>query len=173
MQNNINNGRVNLYGVGDRVDKSDFSCYNTASVDSMGGSDLLSANIQHTPVSYLFFSKKNVDILQLGICNMVFNQSDGKYNIGVQSETDLKIIMRSTYLTSLRGTSMPNDDGSLLGKVRTLNKEVLQWSVPRIISNIRQFEKYKSDVSKLPNPMDRPSLVSSAGSKVLEFQSFF
>lgn len=172
MQNN--NGRVNLYGTGTR--KSDNDCLKTLHIDSLGGSDMLSANIQHTPVSSLFFSKKNVDALQLGICNMVFNKSDGKYNIGPQSETDLKVIMRSIYLTSLRGASTISgeyEDNSIVDKVRNLNKEVLDWSVPQIISNIKQFERYKSDVSKLPNPMDRPSLMSSAGSRVLEFQSFF
>lgn len=165
MQNNLNNGRVDLYSTG-----TDYSCY-TPPIDSIGGSDLISANIQHTPTSVLFFSKKNIDALQFGICNMVFNQSAGKYNIGPQSEKDLKIIMRSIYLTSLGGTSKYDED--MISKVRSLNKAVLDWSVPHIMSNIRQFERYKSDVSKLPTPMDMPSLVSSAGSKVLEFQSFF
>lgn len=170
----MNNGRVNLYGSGTRVDEYD--C--TTKINSTGGSDLLSANIQHTPVSALFFSKKNIDALQLGICNMVFNQSEGKYNIGPQSEMDLKVIMRSMYLTSLRGGLNGDihpiaEQSSVIDQVRKLNKQVLDWSVPRIVSNIKQFERYKSDVSKLPNPMDRPSLVSSAGSKVLEFQSFF
>lgn len=175
MQNNLNNGRVNLYGVGDRQNNQEYSCY-TRPIDSIGGSDMLSANIQHTPVSALFFSKKNIDALQLGICNMVFNHSDGKYTIGPQSEIDLKVIMRSIYLTSLQGPTPPvssSGDDSIVSKVRSLNQKVLDWSVPHIISNIMQFERYKSDVSKLPNPMDRPSLVSSAGSKVLEFQSFF
>jgi hypothetical protein len=166
MQNNLYNGRVNLYASGTARD-----CLNTVPINSTSGSDVLS--MEHTPVSALFFSKKNVDALQLGICNMVFNQSDGKYNIGPQSETDLKIIMRSIYLTSLQGTSPIDEDGSVIGKVRTLNQKVLDWSVPRIITNIKQFDRYKSDVSKIPIPMDRPAQVSSAGSKILEFQSFF
>lgn len=179
MQNNVYNGRVNLYPDSGRI--SDYvTCERSGSSD---GYDLLSANVQHTPVSALFLSKTNIDALQTGICNMVFNKSNGKYNIGPQSESDLKIIMRSIYLESLRGGIPDLKNGmqpindpenmTVIGRVRQLNKKVLEWSVPRIITNIQQFERYKSDVSKLPNPMDNPTFVSSAGSKHLELQSFF
>jgi hypothetical protein len=153
-------------------------CDNPQSSD---GYDIVSGNISDTPISALFFSKKNIDALQSGICNRVFNQTEGKYNISKQSETELKIIMRSFYLDSLRGGVPLFQDGvqpldnsvSIVSRVRNLNEKVLDWSVPRIINNIRQYERYKSDVSKLPKTMERPSFVSSAGSKSLEFKPFF
>jgi hypothetical protein len=155
------------------------SCENPNSSD---GYDIVSGNVSETPVSALFFSKTNMDALQTGICNRVFNQSQGKYNIGKQSETELKVIMRSFYLDSLRGGVplfqdgvQPLDDpeNSVVGRVRKLNMKVLDWSVPRIINNIKQYERYKTDVSQMPKLMDRPSFVSSAGSRSLEYQSYF
>ena len=35
-----------------------------------------------------------MDILQLGMRNMVLNKTEGAYSIGKQNETELKIIMR-------------------------------------------------------------------------------
>ena len=58
-------------------------------------------------------------------------------------------------------------------QVKNLNKDVLEWAVPRILTNIQQFDKYKQDVSMLPDPIDRPTLTSIAGTKTLELQSFF
>jgi hypothetical protein len=177
------NGRVDIMTQSSRspVNYSKFrTCDNPNSSD---GYDIVSGNVSETPVSALFFSKTNMDALQKGICNRVFNQSDGKYNINKQSEIELKIIMRSFYLDSLRGGVplfqdgiQPLDDpsgSSTVAKVKKLNEKVLDWSVPRIINNIRQFERYKSDVSNLPKTMERPSFVSSAGSKSLEFKPFF
>lgn len=178
------NGRVNILSKGHS--QFDYAFNRGCSSD---GYDIVSKDIGHTPVSALFFSKTNIDALQQGICNRVYNETNGKFNIGRQSEAELKIIMRSFYFDSLKNSQPnvmkqiqkdnllykplePNKD-IVLQQVRELNKKVLDWSVQEIITNITQFEKYKSDVSKLPNPIDRPSFVSSAGSKTLEFQSFF
>ena len=97
--------------------------------------------------------------------------------------------MRSFYFESLQNGSsfimqeiqkqnnvtnvlQPNCDIVLM-QVRELNKKVLDWSVGEILTNLQQFDKYKRDVSMLPDPIDRPTLMSSAGNRSLEFQSFF
>ena len=172
------NGRVNILSK----TKSNFD-YTNCSTDSSDGYDIVSRDFEHTPVSSVFFSKMNIDALQKGISNRVFNDSNGKYNIGRQSETELKIIMRSFYFNSLSGSvpnflqdivyGNPSEKDYVISQVRSLNSSVLDWSVPRILTNIQQFEKYKSDVSGLPMPLDRPSFLSTAGTKSLELQSFF
>ncbi len=182
IENNLFNGRVNILTHG----HPDYNIFtNTAINDSTDGYDIVSRTMEHTPTSSLFFSKKNIDALQQGICNRVYNDSRGKYNIGKQSETELKIIMRSIYFNSLKNNMINFQDNIaplelnyhngnyVLSQVRCLNKQVLDWAVPQIITNIQQFERYKEDVSMLPNPMDRPSLTSMAGTKTLELQSFF
>lgn len=167
-----------------RVPIPDMPCSIVSPITSSASAhDVISAELQNTPVSDIFFSSRNINALHEGICNMVFNMSNGKYNIGRQSDQELKIIMRSFYLNSLRGgvprfqdNIYPIDDPleqTTLAKVRKLNKEVLDWSVPRIITNIQQYERYKQDVSKLPVPNELPAFVSSAGSKSNEFPSFF
>lgn len=184
MEFNEFNGRVNILSRG--APKFDYEYSKGCSSD---GYDIVSRDLGHTPVSALFFSAQNIDALQKGICNKVFNLSQGKFKIGRQSETELKIIMRSIYFESLRTCTpgimkqiqstnplqkpLQQNKDVVLQQVRDLNEKVLDWSVREIINNMQQFERYKQDVSKLPNPMDRPSFVSSAGSKSLEFQSFF
>jgi len=174
------NGRVNI------LSKSQNSFnYIKSDDNTIDSTDLISRNYELTPVSSLFFSKLNIEALQMGLCNMVYNDSKGKYNIGKQSESELKIIMRSIYLSSLnRGfysvmeymngnkNNSINECDNTIREVKMLNKKVLDWSVPQIITNIEQFDKYKKDVSKLPIPMERPSLLSSTGTKTLELQPF-
>lgn len=171
MQNNSYNGRVNF-------SLNDYTGYNLcANTESTDGFDVIPTTMEHTPISALFFSKTNIDALQQGIINSVYNQSDGKYNICKQDEIELKIIMRSMYLDSLRGgVSMPSANwrnNSVLDKVRSLNKSVIDWSVPRIISNIQQYERYKKDINFYPEPMQRPSYLTLTGTRTLEFKSFF
>jgi len=180
MENNMFNGRVDiLSNSGSPLDflNDNNSCTTTE------GHDAMSRSMEHTPVSSLFFSRLNIDSLHTGICNMVYNKSGGKYNIGRQSETELKIIMRSIYFESLKNSSQnlfislaqsnKTSNSSVVESVKKLNKSVLDWVVPKIITNMEQFDKYKKDISTLPNPMDRPTFTSTSGTKQLELQSFF
>ena len=50
-------------------------------------------------LSNTFFSSQNLDNLQNKIIENVLTQSNGEYRIGRQSDTQLQIIMRSTYLS--------------------------------------------------------------------------
>jgi len=56
--------------------------------------------------------------------------------------------------------------------VRYLNTKVLEWSVPQIITNLKQDEKYRQDISTLPEPLERSQLPSQKGTKTLEIKSF-
>lgn len=186
MENNAFNGRIDIM-----TKYPEYSHTTKCNSSSSDGTDIVSRTIGHTPVSALFFSKTNIDALQMGICNRVFNETRGKYNIGKQSEAELKIIMRSYYFESL-SKAFPNvmsqiktmsnmamsvplqhNKSSVVEQVRRLNQSVLDWSVSKIITNISQFDKYKEDVSRLPVPMDMPKLSTMAGTKSLELKSFF
>lgn len=174
------NGRVDI--LSSSVQSMDFS--NNDKCNASGAHDSMSRSMEHTPVSSLFFSRLNMDTLHQGICNMVYNSSRGKYNIGRQSETELKIIMRSIYFESLKNSSQnifismlqtgnKNSDNHVIDSVKKLNKSVLDWVVPKVITNLEQFDKYKRDISTLPSPLDRPTFTSTSGTKQLELQSFF
>lgn len=129
--------------------------------------NITSRNYSENCVSSLFFSQINIDMLQEGLKNMILDNSNGKYNIQKQSETELKIIMRSIYLQF-----STNNNDNIVSQVKELNRLVLEWAVPEIMSNIKQHETYKQDISTLPMPIERAQLTSQKGTRVLELKKF-
>ena len=157
------NGRVNA------IDNTKNSLYITKNViaNSEDGTNIISRTYQQSCVSGLFFSIENIDIIQKGLKNKVYSISNGKYVIGRQSETELKIIMRSIYYQYGK-----NNSENVVEQVRDLNKLVLEWSVPQIITNIQQHNSYIQDISTMPMPLERAQLTTQKGTRVLEIKSF-
>lgn len=122
---------------------------------------------QPTPLNDLYFSRQNIDALQQGIRNLVAERSGGKYIIGKQSEVELQIVMRSVYLEY--GRYHPDN---ILEQVRELNGRVLNFCVPRILEEIRMYNYYRDDISRLPIPLDRGEFASSKGTRILENKDF-
>ena len=129
--------------------------------------NVMSRNYEGSKVSDIFFSTQNIDLLQQGIRNRILNESRGKYNIGRQSDDELKIIMRSIYFQYSQ-----NNMYDIAGQVKLLNTKVLEWSVPQIMTNLKQNEKFIYDISTLPEPLERSQLPSQKGTKTLELKSF-
>jgi Family of unknown function (DUF5761) len=123
--------------------------------------------VQTNELSKMYFSEDNIDALQHGIRYRVYVETNGQYVIGRQSDQELKIIMRSVYFQYAK-----NQKGDVLGQVRELNAKVLEWTVPEVLSNVKQYDAYRRDASSLPLPMDRPPLMTSKGTKQLEIKSF-
>ncbi len=123
--------------------------------------------VAQNPLSDLFFSEENINALQDGIRYRVWVETDKKFVIGRQSDTELKVVMRSIYYQhAMHQTS------DLLGQVRTLNAKVLDWVVPEVLSNLKQYEVYRKDASTLPVPMERAALETIKGTRVLEQKRF-
>jgi len=116
-----------------------------------------------TEVGKLFFSSNNIEALQQGIRYRVYVESQGKYTVGRQSDSELKIVMRSVYYQNSK-----NQPTNIVGQVRDLNQLVLNWAVPDVLGNVSQYDKYRKDASTLPVPMDRSPIISSKGSRQLE-----
>lgn len=129
--------------------------------------NIMSRNYECSKVSDVYFSTDNIDLLQYGIRNRILNESNGRYNVGRQSDDELKIIMRSIYFQYAK-----NNESDVAGQVRYLNSKVLEWSVPQIMTNLKQDEKYRQDISSLPEPLERSQLPSQKGTKTLELKSF-
>lgn len=115
-----------------------------------------------SPLSRVYFSKDNIDLLQDLIRYNVWEKSNKTYKIGRQSDLQLKIVMRSIYFQYSQ-----NQFDNITKQIERLNDIVVNDCVPRIISNIKQYLKYKQDVSQLRVPMDRPQYLSNAGTKTL------
>lgn len=119
------------------------------------------AGIQElTPLSIQFFSKQNADLIQTQLIERVFTESNGNYRIGRQSDLQLQIIMRSTYLSY--GKNSPNN---IENQIRELNQLVADEAVGQILPNIQQYLSYRHDISTPRHIISHPINPSSAGEK--------
>jgi len=128
----------------------------------------IKGNFEKNCVNDLFFSQVNIDALQSGMKNLVSNKTNGKHMIGNQSENELMIIMRGIYLEY--GQNLLTN---VVEQVRDLNTKVLDFSVPRILVDLEQYDKYIQDASQLHVPMERSTNVSNKGNKVLFRKELF
>ena len=158
----LNNGRVDASRGNNK-----FNFINNRNNITENPTNITSRNQSCTKLSDLYFSNDNINILQYGIRNKILNESNGEIYIGRQSDDELKIIMRSIYYQYSK-----NLDNDIIGQIRDLNEKVLEWSIPRIISNIKQYDRYISDITTMPVPLERAELTSEKGTKSLELTSF-
>jgi len=122
-------------------------------------------SISQNDVNTLFFSQKNVDALQQGIRYKVFSRSSKI--IDNQSEREIRVIMRSIYLQYSR-----NLNTNIIEQVIDLNSKVLDYIVPKIIIEVKQYDTYIRDASTLPDPIDRGLNTSITGTKFLHVKEF-
>jgi hypothetical protein len=144
--------------------------------DQPAGSAMASATLarvwdssQMGDATAMFLSPTNVSALQDAIRYRVYVESDGQHTIGRQSETELALVMRSILLQHGRN----DNTADMYSEVRALNTEVISWCVPRILSEVRQYVRYREDVSTLPVPMERGGLATTKGDKALPMKPLF
>ena len=75
--------------------------------------------------------------------------------------------MRSFYLQYSK-----NLDTNIREQIMELNNMVINYCVPKILSEIQQYIGYKQDISKLPDPIDRSVNLSVKGTKTLILNNF-
>ena len=92
----MNNGRVNIMGV-NNADR--FLLYERVALKTTTNyENALVGNFQSNRVSKVFFSGRNIDLLQEKMREGVLNKSNGRFIIGRQDDDTLKTIMRAMYL---------------------------------------------------------------------------
>ena len=122
-------------------------------------------SVSQNDVNSLFFSKENVVALQQGIRYGVFIKINKV--IDNQSERELRVIMRSIYLQYSKNLKY-----NIIDQVKELNSKILDYIIPKIISEIKQYDMYILDASLLPAPIDRATNTSVRGTKFLHIQEF-
>lgn len=158
------NGRVNI----SKPSSLQIPAYQKQQIDNSAFyAEAVQGNFTPNELSNLFFSCNNIDVLQDGLRYKIYKESGNKYIIGRQSDQDLKIIMRSIYLQYGK-----NLNKNIVEQVKELNAKVLEWAVPEVLSNVKQYDKYRYEVSTLPVPLERAPLETKKGTKVLEIKSF-
>jgi hypothetical protein len=126
--------------------------------------DIMKTFQEINPLIKLFFSKKNIDHIQGLIIKMISFQSEGVYNISRQSDNELLIVMRSIYIKT---PTNPYAQGQeLKNNICILNKNVLDWVIPRLMINIQQYLGYMRDRSNVAMPLRHPEYMSSAGNRI-------
>lgn len=165
------NGRVNLAtrsSAGGPAPKN-FPGYQYQKTAEKGfETDMLRGNWEASPLSNRFFSPENVRVLQNSIRREVYEKSQPKgYVIDDQSVDELKIIMRAIYYQYAR-----NLDFGLEEQIADLNKRVVNWSAPHILSAVDHYYYYLNDISHMPVPLAREMNLSSAGTRSLPFNQF-
>lgn len=164
--NNYSDTYSGLVKLDDSIPPNPFDLYTDD--DNMNHGNTLTNDFSETPLSKAFFSKENVERLQILIRHTVWLQSDKKYVIGTQSKLQLEIIMRSIFLQYSKNLSC-----QLLNQIESLNHRVLQYAVPRIMTAVEQYIIYRKDITTLPSVMDYPTNQSIAGDKSLENKAWF
>jgi hypothetical protein len=160
---NVINGRINVSGN----NKNGLSYKNNNEKQNLCNfsTEAISHTTNRTPLADLFFSGQNMEILQLGMRNMVLNRTNGSYNIGKQNEIELKIIMRAMFIQHAKyRTDIPINI-----QIQEINRKVLEFSVPRIISTLNMKRKYLQDIQNLPVPLEHSQSMSTKGTKELEW----
>jgi hypothetical protein len=128
--------------------------------------DNLKFTQQTSPLSYLFFSNKNAQIIQNGLRAGVYNMSDKKYIIDEQNTDHLNVIMRAIFLQNSK-----NQTDHLTQQIEELNNLVIDYCVPKLYSEVQGYINYKRDASSLAVPFDNP--ISEYTDKSLELKKFF
>ena len=158
------NGRVNILGYNPYVR---FQMHDKISNQKdTGYRAALTGNWQDNQLSIAFFSAGNIRILQNGIKAGVYKKSNGRFQIADQDEDTLKIIMRSMFLQ--HAVNLPNN---IAKQVADINKIVIDYAVPQIYGEAVAYVKYKSDVSTLAVPIERPT--STYENNTLEWKRWF
>lgn len=164
------NGRVNLVtpvksAGGFLADPNAQGFGYKTSVQENQAKAVLKGSWEANAVSKAFFSPENITKLQASIRNAVYKK--GGYDIDDQSVDELQIIMRSFYLQYGKNLSY-----NIPGQIAELNKLVIDWAVPTIVSEIEMHIHYQNDINKLPEPIAHPQWMSGAGTRGAEVTKF-
>lgn len=161
----VNNGRVDLMSP---LPALQIPAYQNRPTDNTNYNvEATYGQVVPTDLSCTFFSPQNIDALQQGIRYRVYVETNGQHIIGRQSDQELKIVMRSIFYQHAK-----HQRTDIIGQVRELNTKVLEWVIPEVLSNLKQYETYRRDASSLPLPMERAPLMTTKGTKTLEIKSF-
>ena len=161
----LNNGRVQDLPNGSFAIYQLFQANNRDN-NRFGGEALRSIHSSNE-LATVFFSQQNLDVLQEAIRYLVWVKSCKRFVIDKQSDTEVRLVMRSMYLQYAK-----HKQYDVLGQIKELNMLVLDFCVPRIVQEIDLYKRYIVDITQLPTQMDRGQFISAKGTKVLEMKSF-
>lgn len=114
-------------------------------------------------LSQVFYSNENMQRIQKMIQIAVYERTKGKYKLDYdQDKSDLLIAMRAVFLEHARFLPI-----SLVKQIQELNKRVIEYIVPDMITEINQSYNYIKEINEPIKPIARPINVNNAGRRTL------
>ena len=113
----------------------------------------ISSSYESSPLSDLFFSKENIDIIQHSIREGVHVKSNRQFIVAPQNISEIKIIMRTMYLQNAKDIS---DQKGVTENISLLNKTVSDYCIERVYNESIGYLKFLEDKSHLSMPMKLP-----------------
>ena len=104
-----------------------------------------------SPLSNAFFSQENINTIQILLKSSINTATNGKYSIENQSEGELVQVMIKNF-EGYPGNQITNIPQQLVG----LNNNIVNQTLPNILTNINQYLGYLEFASQDFNPIDRP-----------------
>ena len=130
--------------------------------------DLIGHQHSCTPLNVIFFSEDNINRIQQGIHDQVYAMSGNKYRIDRQSDDEVKIIMRSYYLSFAE-----NNPLTIAQDLESLNRRVIGYAAAKVYSEVDFHMFYLKDLQEFAPPIANPMNVSAFGTRTGELKSFF
>jgi hypothetical protein len=154
------NGRINLNNQFELFDKIPLTTkptsYTNATVGLYNENDL----------SRKFFSSKNIIAIQTAITTNIKQMTD--YTVPPQNEELVKNMMWNVYMEFC--AHMPD---KIDEQIKSLNRKVLEQSIPSIVESIKADIKYRYDISHMHTPIAHSVSTTNKGLKNNEFKTFF
>jgi hypothetical protein len=131
--------------------------------------DLIGHIHKPTPLNEVFFSQANIEKLQKSIQEQVYLMSGPKkFMIDRQNDDDLKIIMRSYYLSYAK-----NNPATVAEELADLNGRTIGFAAGRVYSEVDFHKFYLKDLEEFASPIANPINTASYGTRTGELKSFF
>jgi hypothetical protein len=131
--------------------------------------DLVGHIHKPTPLNEVYFSQANIEKLQKAIQEQVYLMSGPKkFMIDRQNDDDLKIIMRSYYLSFAK-----NNPQTIAEELADLNGRVVGFASARVYSEADFYQFYLKDLQEFAPPIANPINTASYGTRTGELKSFF
>lgn len=130
--------------------------------------DLVGHQHSGTPLNTIFFSEANLDKIQDGIRDQVYMMSGNKFKIDRQSDDEVKIIMRSYYLSYAKHNPL-----TMTQDLADLNGRVIGYASAKVYSEVDFHMFYLKDLEQFALPIANPMNVHLFGTRTGELKSFF
>lgn len=114
-------------------------------------------------VARIFFSDRNMRRIQQKIKQAVYDKTHGKFKMDAdQDNKDLLIVMTAVYKLNAKFLrDYP------VRQVKTLNSKTVDFLIPDLITNIKQYYGYLKDINTPMQMITRPLNTSNAGRRTL------